>query len=1282
MDRAGGRLRWRWLLCAEGGGEIATHQVDLDPTTFEYEAFGDLAGCLRRHRAPHDPVGSAAEIMDRVGHWLGETVLGADIGRELVIAAPVTVVVRLPPAALFLLDRPLEMAVLGNRPLSRLGIGLVLVAEPEDATPAKRVATDRLRLLALFSMPSRMSVLAQRREREELERLVRGLAGTGFAVELRVLQHGVTRDKLADAAGDGDGWDIVHLSGHGSPGCVVLEKEDGAPDEVSTSELLVLLRPLRERLKLILLSACDSGRALAADVLRLLTLTEQADALQAPDAGAREWLGMAHGLVAGLDLTVVAMRYAVTDEFAVAFAGRFYQLLLGERRPVDVAFRQALTDTVETVPAATLHALSAVAPALFGAQAVGLFLGPPRGQPATAAPAPVGAGFLPPLPASFVGRAPTMLAASRALAPRSNHRAIVFTGMAGAGKTACAVEAAHQHVDRFAATVWWSAPTAESDADNSLAQFAAIWERRLGSPLTAESSFASVAGLVREQPVLVVLDNAESLIDNDGEWRDPLFAALLEVLCQPQARSRVILTSRTVPRNLPTSALVQPIYVLTLAESALLARELPHLGRLLAGRPGPDGTVAEVAAGRRLVRRMLGVVQGHPKLLELADAAAADPAELERRLDVASRSEAPVRDFFATGTSGLDESAMLRTLAQWTTATFETLSLGGRLLAEVLACALDTDRQSGVAESVWHLLWREHYSDPIPAFAEAVAELQRANLVDVGQLDVDGITVFRLPGRRRIDSAQTYRLHPAIASTIRSATGEQRCAAIEDRLGQWWSTVAHYAAELEKEGDTTAAPLIVGANIAALPYFNRRRRWTEVAQCLGMAGMRAMPEATIRLGLTQLRPGLDTEQDPEQRLTIAGVYAHLLTQIDPADGIRRLQAALDEARRRELHTNAVIIAGNLVNALMAYSSPQAALIANRELRVLQQAAGAGRFTLLQNEVQELQICEELGQYDVVLRHAPRLLSEIDRTPMPSPTDGAKTEMVIPRKGAESLLSSAAAAAAALGRFQLALELNEEHQRRLRARNATAYERAQAAVNAVPLLIPLGRLEDAERALGRCQSVFEEENDIGMLGIVFAHRAKIQSARGRAGDAVALQERALRYLYQRPTHLSNLANAHSTLAYYRHEAGDDAPLHLVAATLLTFTAGRSGGSSIVLMPRDGQYDLGFILDRIITADVERVPGVRFGQVLSRAVPDPVKRARMLAMVMAPMLTDTLRQLMSGPAGGLTLEGYLDQLACTREWQPLVGALRQTRSGRPADLNGLDDVTASILRAVLG
>jgi CHAT domain len=248
----------------------------------------------------------------------------------------------------------------------------------------KDAVGEALRVLAVFSQPTKTSVLALRRERYALTRLIRRIAARErAAVELRVAQYGVTRQRLAEIADDGDGWDMVHLSGHGAGGVFLLERVDGAPDPVSTAGLVSLLRPLRRRVKLAVVSACESAADATAETYRLLGLTEQAEALEA-EAGERSGTpvpGLARALVRELDCAAVAMRYPVSDEFAIAFGDVFYEHVLSRRQAVDVAVARALAESARPVPSAARPAVSLATPGVFGTRAAGLRLTVPRGRP-------------------------------------------------------------------------------------------------------------------------------------------------------------------------------------------------------------------------------------------------------------------------------------------------------------------------------------------------------------------------------------------------------------------------------------------------------------------------------------------------------------------------------------------------------------------------------------------------------------------------------------------------------------------------------------------------------------------------------------------------------------------------------------------------------------------------------------------------------------------------------------------------------------------------------------
>src|SRR6266404_32578 len=86
-----GLTRWRWVLTDEvTGGLIADHEVRLDSSAAEYEAFGDLRGYLRWHCAPDRRAEDEARIVGAVGAWIGSQVLGP-IAAALARQRPATV---------------------------------------------------------------------------------------------------------------------------------------------------------------------------------------------------------------------------------------------------------------------------------------------------------------------------------------------------------------------------------------------------------------------------------------------------------------------------------------------------------------------------------------------------------------------------------------------------------------------------------------------------------------------------------------------------------------------------------------------------------------------------------------------------------------------------------------------------------------------------------------------------------------------------------------------------------------------------------------------------------------------------------------------------------------------------------------------------------------------------------------------------------------------------------------------------------------------------------------
>jgi hypothetical protein len=264
------------------------------------------------------------------------------------------------------------------------------------------------------------------------------------------------------------------------------------------------------------------------------------------------------------------------------------------------------------------------------ALAVELPVAPPAGKPVLAPTAEAKPVFAPTAeprtrfpaePTRFVGRAEVMAAAGAVLAPASGRRAVVFQGMAGMGKTTCAVELAYRHQRAFVTLAFWSAPTDPDQSGDALRLLAVALEAQLGDAgLAMVEEIATLARLEKFLPtltavfadagLLLVLDNLDTLLTPDGQWRDGRWAPLISALTDHQGSWRVILTSRVVPTGLhPDTVLIQPVHALSREESLWLvpqaappARGAAHRGAgPLCAHPGPGPSHA--AGTRRRGRR-------------------------------------------------------------------------------------------------------------------------------------------------------------------------------------------------------------------------------------------------------------------------------------------------------------------------------------------------------------------------------------------------------------------------------------------------------------------------------------------------------------------------------------------------------------------------------------------------------------------------------------------------------------------------------------------------------
>ncbi|MEO3772035.1 hypothetical protein [Micromonospora sp. B9E7] len=1203
-------LHWRWVLVDPGTGrQLAEHVVTLDRRRWEVAALTDLHAYLSWRAEPDRRVASAAEVVARLGEFIALEVLGPAVMAELGGHTPVRLRIRVAEAT-FLTALPLELAHLDGVPLARTERVQVSFTVTADSVHAKMPSATGVRLLAVFSLPTGTTALRLRSERQQLTQLIHQL---DRPVEVEIVQWGVTREVLTDRMARDGGPDVLHLSGHGRQSRLLLEGPGGAPDEVDASSLVDLLRPGHGRLRLVFVSACES----AATPPRWVDLDKPG--AQVTDlAGAPASLGVR--LARELDCTVLAMRYPVTDDVAGDLAIAFYTGLIDHGLDVGTAAAQAVRKVAAAGVSAARPALSLAAPVLIGRDDVSLVGADLLTAPAsaqlvsadpltgsTSPPRPPSAGSTPAAPDRFVGREQVMTMAGAALGPDSGTPVIVLTGMAALGKTACAVELTHRHRAEFDRVVFWSAPERDVDQQDTVTAFLDTVDRgvsdAVASPLAAaddRQGWPKVAAELLDRcdrhRTLLVLDNAESLLTADGRWRDRRWSDLLTVLATRSGPTRLLVTSR-IPPAAPTGAGVRQIGVepLSDSEAGALVRQLPNLRRLLhiddpASSPGPAGSMSADEStyrlDRELVTAVLAAAHGHPKLLELADAAAVEPAELARLLQV-------------TGRPAADEQWLGETLTSWTRETVRRLDPAALLVVQMLAAVEPAHRFPGTLRVAWADLWgavgrpgAAPPSDGLLSVLVAAALTQRRTLTGTsapaGAGVVGATDVIR------------YELHPTVAATVRVDTPAHVASAVDLVLADAWQQVARAQ---EARGDRESTSVVVGAFLAAVPYLLRQSSFARAAGCLGAALVRDTSPRTARTALSYAA-ALDPAT-PGRDL----VVAMALQPLDPVEAERLLRQALSTPDEEV----AAVAAGALANQLHQQGRLAEALeLAERHEQLVQRA---GPWRRAGARVTRLQVMHESGQAGRALTEVTKLLDELrtlstEPTAADGPPEGEVAWLV-----RQTALSLAVSAALSLELWQVALDHNQLLLDSVQRRGAAEAEVAFFWFNDANALIQLGRFDEARKVLTYCQRVFDEHGAELNLSRAIGARALLAAKQGNLTEAVALEQTALRLGYRHPL-AADLAAGHQMLGNHLGKLGSDPAGqlgHHLAAALLTRVTG-SALLTAFLHPvatdlhTYGQSWLPADL-AALAARVERVDGVRFLEVVHALLAaDPAEQDR--------------------------------------------------------------------------
>lgn len=772
------------------GVQQAYHAANIqDISTSHQRGLFDLRNFLRFYVEP----GQEAMKMAEIGVLIAEKLLGADIFKRLWQATNSRMLrIQLPnpetsmlAAALARVPWEIARPTDTGATLAERNLQLRVVHDmAEPATqPLPPTTNEPLRVLFVFAEARDSRPLAARQERRELLQLFRQKIYPKRRVVAHFLTHGVTRERLVDQIQQHGGYHIVHWSGHGQLNRLELAKPGGAKDSLSGQELLALFNDAGGLLpQLLFLSACHSG-----DILRVKdwgNFLAVAQGLEPERTAADKALdlaiepgftGVAHAMLQGGVPTVVAMRYAVGDNYARELAVAFYRALLAEPqpKPAAAALASARKHKAHAPEANRFAACDHATPLLYGAEHPCLTLAPGR-SPETQSrdrrlqqiaelhitnhPHFVGRTWeLAGLGAGFIG-------ASRGTEATP---VAVITGLGGMGKTALAAEVLELWATQFDWILLYQAKPNALGFEATLRDIDSRLRGELGRyylhiqqyPADAiyREACADFSGTQRlerlsrnllralqDEAILLVLDNFERNLKPHPEpetdpprWacQDPAWEACLKLLVQelPGSPSRVLLTSRH-----PLAVLgAAPAYRITLgplpaSEAALYLSAQPTLSCMMFSADPTE---------KNLAKRLLKASRFHPLLLDRLSKLAAEP-DLRGQLLTALDTLEQRKDFAqlpALFTAEPGDTRELDYLADALSASLDQLihaaSPDARRLLWIVALA-NEPVILGLLKYVWSgespknvkLRHIKHALDHMPQFPSAVqAELQAIN---------------------------------------------------------------------------------------------------------------------------------------------------------------------------------------------------------------------------------------------------------------------------------------------------------------------------------------------------------------------------------------------------------------------------------------------------------------------------------------------------------------------------------------------------------------------------
>ncbi|MFL6290761.1 MAG: AAA family ATPase, partial [Thermoanaerobaculia bacterium] len=852
------------------------------------------------------------------------------------------------------------------------------------------------------------------------------------------------------------------------------------------------------------------------------------------------------------------MRYEVGDAYALDLAGLFYRRLFADAQPKAPASALALARRELLDRKAAEHdVVDHATPLLFGLDAGplpapkgrsdALALRRPRPQPLLTDSHELDR------PAELVGRGEPLSRLRRCLEAGQPAVALV-QGLAGLGKTALVAEAVHLWHRRFDGVFAFQSKPLPVSLDDFLRRlderlalhsrayrelceqepYAAIYLPE-GNRLSGEARWRkmreNLLDVMRSERLLLVLDNFETHLERvagaggyaceDPEW-DRLLRHLVENL--PGSSSRLIVTSRHKLAALADAerTLWLSLGPLPMAEAVLFLQGSEALRRLAFGDE----------AGRKLALRLLEVSRGHPLILTRLSALAGDPEALSQALDeLEAKGLDRLPDVFAPlSKAELEkERAYLEDVAIGSVdLLIHRASPPARRLLWLVTLAMEPVTEE-LIQGVWsgRSLEKEQAGEAaaLPLVGPLLAELTGAGLLTIEE---GGVYGFHELVRER--AAVWIEAHP-----------EEKGGRAEEQV--WVAYGERYAAAfnaLMNAGGEGSRERAVEAGRRGISYLVRARAFDRLGSFASGVVTSTNDPRLLRRVIAELEGVVEQVPAGKDRWSLRTYLADALNRGGRQDeALLFYEQAVAEAEEAGHWSHVETTCQNWANALGGAGRLDDAKSTYLRSAEAHEQAGSPRVNVLGSELETLRIDVMQGEVKRALPEVESRLEEIrdwwrrHREGEPVP------EAPYPVFLARALISGLDIAEdinRSLKRWEACLDILAEIEEIQLALGEEEHGLARNRFNRCFPLLRLRRLDEAQRVLEVCLTIFRGAGDLPHEAKALSALADLWDERGEHEQAAGLERQALA-VCNRLSDLADRSISHNNLANYLEDLGE-------------------------------------------------------------------------------------------------------------------------------------------------